>query len=354
MDLAPGTAASNPEIFLELREICKSYDGAPLLSTVSFKIERAETVALLGPSGSGKSTLLLIIAGLEAMEGGQVLWRGTDLAGVPAHLRDFGLVFQDYALFPHMDVGSNVAFGLRMRGADLESISSRVGAVLELVNLSGFQRRRVSELSGGEQQRVALARALAPAPRMLMFDEPLSALDRALRADLQLELRSILQQTGVPAIYVTHDQEEAFALGDRLLLLHDGRIVREGAPAEVAADPRSTWTARFLGLGTVAQGTVETVGTTTATAKTSWGPVNIAPSDGLVPRGAVSLLVRPSQVRLSSSMSAIRSRVIDVVFQREQYRISLENGLYLHGFTAPKVGASVGIEIERAEVLPDG
>src|SRR5512140_2409102 len=241
---------------LEVANITKSYEGVPLLRGVSCRGAQDETVCLLGPSGSGKSTLLLIIAGLEEPEAGQVRWDGQDLANVPPHLRDFGLVFQDYALFPHLNVFENIAFGLRMKNWTAEQIKSRVQEVLDLVNLSGFERRRVTDLSGGEQQRVALARALAPRPRLIMFDEPLGALDRALREDLLGQLRRILQETKLPAIYVTHDQSEAAAIADRVLLLHEGQIVREGPLAELWAHPGSAWAANFLGVGKVLQGQV--------------------------------------------------------------------------------------------------
>ncbi len=208
---------------LEVIDIHKSYEDAPLLRGISFTVAAGETVCLLGASGSGKSTLLRIIAGLEAAEEGRICWDGKDLASVPAHRRGFGLVFQDYALFPHLNVVENVAFGLQMLNLPPGQIKARVTEVLDKVNLSEFQDRRVTDLSGGEQQRVALARALAPNPHLLMFDEPLGALDRSLRERLMEELRSILHTTGVPAVYVTHDQEEAFTLADRILLLHAGR-----------------------------------------------------------------------------------------------------------------------------------
>src|SRR5512135_216069 len=228
---------------LDVVSITKSYEGKPLLRGISFTVGQDETVCLLGPSGSGKSTLLLIIAGLETPESGEVRWDGQNLASVPAHLRDFGLVFQDYALFPHLDVFDNIAFGLRMKHGSEDEVQARVHEVLDLVNLPGFEKRRVTELSGGEQQRVALARALAPRPRLLMFDEPLGALDRALREELLGQLRRILRETGLPALYVTHDQDEAFRIGDRLLLLHEGQIIREGSVPQVWADPRSAWVA---------------------------------------------------------------------------------------------------------------
>ena len=181
---------------LSLHEITKNYEGKPLLNGISFEVVSGETLCLLGRSGSGKSTLLRIIAGIESADGGSVQWDGEDLGECPTHLRRFGLMFQDYALFPHQNVAENVAFGLRMQGVTRAEIDRRVKAALEQVNMAGFANRRVTDLSGGEQQRVALARALAPAPRLLMLDEPLAALDRALRQQLQQELREVLQRTG--------------------------------------------------------------------------------------------------------------------------------------------------------------
>ncbi len=213
---------------LTLKDICKTYEGKPLLVNLSLSVKAGETVCLLGASGSGKSTLLRIIAGLEPPGSGTVSWDGVDLAATPPHERDFGLVFQDYALFPHLTVFENVAFGLRMRNLPKPGIQKQVEESLELVNLGGFGARRVTDLSGGEQQRVALARSLATRPRLLMFDEPLGALDRSMKEGLLNELRSILHHMGVPVIYVTHDQEEAFAIAGRILLLNEGSILREG------------------------------------------------------------------------------------------------------------------------------
>ncbi|MEW6404591.1 MAG: ABC transporter ATP-binding protein, partial [Chloroflexota bacterium] len=242
---------------LELKNISKTYEGKPLLKGVSFMVNAGETICLLGASGSGKSTILRIIAGLESPESGQVSFNGMDLASTPPHARDFGLVFQHYELFPHLNVSDNVAFGLHMRRRpNKDEIALRVAALMEQVGLTGFEKRKVTELSGGEQQRVALARALAPQPRLLMFDEPLGALDRALKEDLLNELRGILHQTKMPAIYVTHDQEEAFGIADRILILHDGLIIREGTPADLWSNPRLAWVARFLGVGNVLDGMV--------------------------------------------------------------------------------------------------
>jgi ABC-type Fe3+/spermidine/putrescine transport system ATPase subunit len=333
---------------LEVREIYKTYEGKLLLEGVSFTVSAAETVCLLGPSGSGKSTLLRIIAGLEAPEQGQVLWDGKDLASTPAHLRDFGLVFQDYALFPHLTVAENVGFGLKMRGLPREEIQPRVVEALRMVDLDGFEGRRVTELSGGEQQRVALARALAPRPRLLMFDEPLGALDRALKDEVLSELRLILHSTQVPAIYVTHDQEEAFTLADRLLLLHEGRIVQEGPPAEIWRAPVSAWAARFLGVGNVIEGTIASRDGGLVL-RTPFGETSLPCAGHHVEGEKVSLLLRALAGREAAAgqpgnvILVVNAPVRDVVFQREGFHVELEGGLALERAEAPQPGAMLAV-----------
>jgi thiamine transport system ATP-binding protein len=213
-------------------------------------------VAVLGPSGSGKTTLLRVVTGLQRPDSGRVLLDGRDLASVPVHRRGIGLVFQDHGLFDHRDVEGNVAFGLRMRGASRDEISRRVAEVLELVGLRGLERRSVATLSGGEQQRVALARALAPDPHMLLLDEPLGSLDRRLRDRLLDDLKQLFGDLGATAVYVTHDQGEAFELGDRIAIMRDGRIVQTGTADELWAGPADEDVARFLGLANVGEGRV--------------------------------------------------------------------------------------------------
>jgi thiamine transport system ATP-binding protein len=225
-------------------------DGAAL------EVGDGEVVTVLGPSGSGKTTLLRAIAGLQRLDAGRVLLDDRDLAGVPPHRRGIGLVFQDHALFHHRDVAGNVAFGLRMRGDPSERIEPRVRELLELVGLAGFERRSVATLSGGEQQRVALARALAPEPRVLLLDEPLGSLDRRLRDRLLEDLAQLFAELRVTAIYVTHDQAEAFALGERVAVMRAGRIVQTGTADELWAHPVDADVARFLGLGNVRDGRV--------------------------------------------------------------------------------------------------
>jgi spermidine/putrescine transport system ATP-binding protein len=331
---------------LELIDIYKTYENQPLLSGISFSIEAGETVCLLGASGSGKSTLLRIIAGLEVPEKGQVFWKGKDLASVPAHQRKFGLMFQDYALFPHLTVAENVAFGLKMQNMSQDEIKLRVTASLEQVNLSGFANRRVTDLSGGEQQRVALARALAPRPRLLMFDEPLGALDRTLRDHLLEELRGILHASEVPAIYVTHDQEEAFAIADRILLLHEGVIVQAGTPAEVSSHPVFGWVAEFLGLGNVLDGKWLGGGRV----ETKLGILEVDCKTEATVGASVALLIRPERVRLSEDKNGSKGRVVDVLFQKNGFRVTLDNGLYFYASAPPEVGADISFILD-AECL---
>ncbi len=251
----------------------------------------------MGPSGSGKSTLLRIIAGLEPFESGRVTWHGKDLARIPPERRSFGFMFQDYALFPHLTVYENVAFGLRMQHLPERTIALRVAAELDRVSMSSFADRRVQNLSGGEQQRIALARTLAPEPKLIMLDEPLGALDRKLREQLTVEIRRILKSAGVPAIYVTHDQEEAFTLADRILLLSEGQLAQVGTPEELYHSPNSSWVANFLGLGSVIQ--AEVVSTQPLVLRSVLGNIRIKGLNCQPTQGTrINLLVRPDGVNL--------------------------------------------------------
>lgn len=346
---------------LELRQIEKTFEGQPLLRGISLQVEKGETVCLLGASGSGKSTLLRIIAGLEPADAGQVFWEGRDLAAVPAHRRGFGLMFQDYALFPHRNVTENVAFGLRMQGLPRPEVDERVREALSQVNLLDFALRRVTDLSGGEQQRVALARALAPRPRLLMLDEPLGALDRSLREQLGQELRRILHATGIPAIYVTHDQEEAFAIADRLLLLHDGCMVQGGTPEEVYNHPASIWVARFFGLGNLVDGRVASL--MPLQVQTPLGRFTTtcaAPGGGDYRLGQpVTILLRPGDARLaqdgSSEPNRVAGVVLDAVFRGDGFRVTLrcagEIELFFNLPEALPVGKAATLALSPDSVL---
>jgi thiamine transport system ATP-binding protein len=236
---------------LRVEGVTVRYAGDAALVDASLDVSAGETVTVLGPSGSGKTTLLRVIAGLHVPDVGKVVVDGRDLAGVPPHRRGIGLVFQDHALFPHRDVAGNVGFGLRMRGDGAETIAKRTAELLDLVGLTGFARRSVGTLSGGEQQRVALARALAPEPRLLLLDEPLGSLDRRLRDRLLDDLARLFDELHLTAVYVTHDQTEAFALGDRVAVMRDGRVVQVASPDDLWARPLDADVARFLGIASV-------------------------------------------------------------------------------------------------------
>ncbi|MDX2732181.1 MULTISPECIES: ABC transporter ATP-binding protein [Streptomyces] len=322
------------------------------LDAVDLKVADHEIVCVLGPSGSGKSTLLRVVAGLHPPDDGRVLLDGVDQTGVPVHRRGLGLMFQDHQLFPHRDVGANVAFGLRMRGVTRGDQDRRVAELLELVGLPGSERRAVAALSGGEQQRVALARALAPRPKLLMLDEPLGQLDRSLRERLVVELRTLFARLGTTVLAVTHDQGEAFALADRVVVMRDGRIAQVGTPLEVWQRPASAFVARFLGFDNVVDATV-----TGAAAATPWGRVPVP--DG-APQGPCALLVRPAGVRIGAPADGLPCTVGARTFRGNHVAVTLrpDSGPLLEAECplrdTPQEGAKVGVTFDASEtvVLP--
>jgi thiamine transport system ATP-binding protein len=274
---------------LRLHGVSVTYGATTALDEVSLEVGAGERLAVLGPSGSGKSTLLRAIAGLEPLAGGRIEWSGEDLAAVPVHQRNFGLMFQDYALFPHRDVAGNLAFGMETRDTPPAERRQRVDEVLSLVGLRGYGARRIDQLSGGEQQRVALARALAPTPRLLMLDEPLGALDRALRSHLLDELTGLFAQLGLPLMYVTHDQEEALAVGQRVAILNAGRLETVMQARELWLSPPNEFVAHFLGLSNVVP-----IAATDRQLATPWG--NLEPVQA--PTDRTKVLLRPEALAL--------------------------------------------------------
>jgi thiamine transport system ATP-binding protein len=299
--------AGPPEPLLRLAAATVRFGARAALDAVDLEVAAHEIVCVLGPSGSGKSTLLRAVAGLQPLDGGRVLLDGADQAGVPAHRRGVGLMFQDHQLFPQRDVGGNVAFGPRMHKVPREPRRRRVAELLDLVGLPDAQDRAVTHLSGGEQQRVALARALAPEPRLLMLDEPLGQLDRSLRERLVVELRLLFGRLGTTVLAVTHDQGEAFALADRVVVMRDGRVAQSGTPMAVWQRPASEFVARFLGFDNITAGTVGG-----GAAATEWGRLPVP--DG-TPDGPARLLVRPAGVLLGPPGAGLACEVTGRTFR---------------------------------------
>jgi ABC-type Fe3+/spermidine/putrescine transport system ATPase subunit len=286
--------------YVELDRLTKHFGAATAVEGVSLSIAHGEIVALLGPSGSGKTTTLRLLAGFESPDAGRVLVDGADVTRTPPVRRRFGMVFQHYALFPHLDVGENVAFGLeslRVTGAELER---RVAQALALVDLAGYERRRIAQLSGGQQQRVALARALAPEPKVLLLDEPLSNLDPTLRERTRRELRELIRRVGITTVLVTHEQDEAFDLGDRVAVLRDGRLEQVGTPDDLYGRPANAFVAGFVGRastlgGVVLERTAE--GCRVQIESTEWRvPADAGVQQGVEAGDPVLVLIRPEAV----------------------------------------------------------
>jgi thiamine transport system ATP-binding protein len=338
---------------LDARDIAFHVGRAQILCGATLGVARGETVALLGPSGCGKTTLLRVIAGLERQAAGGVWFDGEDISHIAAHRRGFGLMFQDHALFPHLDVSRNIDFGLRRRGWGKADRERRVTELLGTVGLRGFEGRTLDGLSGGERQRVALARALAPEPRLLMLDEPLGSLDRGLRERLVVELRAILKDLAIPAIYVTHDQFEAFAVADRLAIMRDGVIVRTGTPDAVHEEPGTEFVARFLGMENIVPGTLGPGGMVESPAGV-FGPIERHPG-----AGPVRLLLRAEGALVTdgNGPNVVRGRVVARVFLGGLTRLVLDTaaGRLEFPLQRPPAGAEEGsevsIRVEKAQVL---
>ena len=307
---------------LSLRSVTRRFGDTVAVDDVSLDVAAGEFLAVIGPSGSGKTTMLRLIAGFEEPDSGRVELAGADVTVVAPEQRDVSTVFQSYALFPHLTVVDNVAFGLRMRGVGRAERTRRATELLELVRLDGVAKRRPQDLSGGQQQRVALARALANAPGVLLFDEPLGALDRKLRVEMQGELRRIHRELGGTFVYITHDQEEAFGMADRLAVMRAGRIVQLDGPAEVYDRPVDAWTALFVGEANTIPGRIAGDG---AVLETDLGPIaSTRPTD--LARGERGVaVVRPEATRfVRDGDTGIAARVLDVLPTGPQVQLRAE------------------------------
>jgi putative spermidine/putrescine transport system ATP-binding protein len=282
--------------YLDIAGVAKRFRQTTVLNDLSLSVARGEFISLLGPSGCGKTTLLRVLAGLLAADRGRVTLDGRDLGALPPHRRNIGVVFQNYALFPHLSVADNIGFGLRARRRPKAEIAEAVRRALAMIRLEQVADRSVAQLSGGQQQRVAVARALAVNPSLILLDEPLSALDRKLREIMQVELRQILRGAGMTAIFVTHDQEEALALSDRIAVMNAGVIEQLGSPSDIYARPATPFVLDFVGLATTVAGTVRSSGGAEVELDTPSGPVR---APGRLLNGARAMIaVRPENVRL--------------------------------------------------------
>ncbi len=334
---------------LRVKEVSHAYGELVSLRQVSLQAAAGEIVCLLGPSGCGKTTLLRIIAGLETGYRGRVTWNDVDIGNLPAHQREFGLMFQDFALFPHMSVADNIAYGLKRRGLRRPLVNKRVTAQLERVGLAGMGERDVASLSGGQKQRVALARSLAPNPRLLMLDEPLGSLDAQLRDQLALELRGLIKEQGLSAIYVTHDHREAYAVADRIAVMDVGSVEQVDTPQDLYLRPGSGFVARFLGMTNVFP----------------WRRSRFTEALGKAAlpeqKCGDSLLIHPAGIQLGGAV-ADRSLQWDGVLLSKVFRgdyydvsVSLDEGTTL-AFSAPRVAAepgdAVSIAVSLEAVIP--
>lgn len=367
--------------FIELRNVVKSYDDVTAVDGVALDIQEGEFVTILGPSGSGKTTTLELLAGFETPDTGEIRIDGTDVVDLPPEDRNTSLVFQDLALFPHMTVAENIAFGLRMRTTlDSDAIRDRVADVLELVELPGYEDRNVQHLSGGEQQRVALARAIVVQPRLLLYDEPLSDLDRQLRENMRHEIGALHDELQITSIYVTHNQREALTLGDRIAVMREGTIVQFDTPARIYTDPADEFVANFVGDANLLEGKVveadgrrwfrneeftlaldaESPTTAAAAASVDGGGIDIASSESTTRQR--TLLVRPEALTLTSDTPtdqsvACRVETVDHLESVTEYTVRTEGGtsLLVTALGVPdfEVGDQTRVRCDDYDLLPE-
>ena len=336
-------------VIIKLKDISKSFDGEPVLSNINLYILDNEFITLLGPSGCGKTTTLRIIGGFETPDSGILYFDGKEINDVPPHKRHVNTVFQRYALFPHLNVFENIAFGLRIQKLPDSEIREKVKEMLTLVNLKGFEKRNISTLSGGQQQRVAIARALINKPRVLLLDEPLAALDLKLRKDMQIELKNIQKKTGITFIYVTHDQEEALSMSDTIVVMANGSIQQIGPPEKIYNEPINAFVADFIGESNIVNGTM------IRDYEVSFAKQTFKCEDfGFAPNEPVDVVVRPEDIDIVPvGDSMLTGEVTSVTFKGDYYEIivDIDNFKWMIETTDKvSVGQTIGISIDPNEI----
>lgn len=339
----------NTPVIIDLQNISVSFDEQKILNNISLQIHDGEFVTLLGPSGCGKTTTLRIIAGFLNPDAGDVIFEGKNINGVPAYKRQVNTIFQRYALFPHLNVYENIAFGLRLKKMKEKDIQSKVREMLELVNLKGFGSRNINSLSGGQQQRVAIARALAVDPRVVLLDEPLGALDLKLRKDMQVELKNIQQKLGITFIYVTHDQEEALSMSDTIVVMNNGEIQHIGTPTDIYNEPKNAFVADFIGESNILDGIM------CEDFNVEFEGMRFKCVDkGFTQNEPVDVVVRPEDVDIvSENEGMLKGEVTSVTFKGVHYEIIVDiNGFKWMIQTTEKseVGDRIGISIKPDEI----
>ncbi|WP_228259551.1 ABC transporter ATP-binding protein [Siculibacillus lacustris] len=343
-------AAARP--LLEAMALHKSYGPVAAVRGIDFALPVDAYVTLLGPSGCGKTSILRMIGGFETPSSGRLLLDGADLDGVPSAARPVNTVFQSYALFPHLTVADNVAFGLEVKGRGRAEVAERTANALALVRMSEMASRRPNQLSGGQQQRVALARAIVNEPRLLLLDEPLSALDRRMRKDMQIELKDLQRRLGLTFVHVTHDQEEAFALSDHIIVMNAGRIEQQGTPEEIYRRPATAFVADFIGGANLFAGPIVGLGEGVATIATAFGPVTAPAVAGLAVGADAALCLRPEMLAPAAG-GPLAATVRHVVFQGADWLVELEAAgrsvaLRLESERGPTVGDRVDLGFDAA------
>ena len=314
---------------VELQNVTKRFGEVIAVDSVSLSVLRGEFLTLLGPSGCGKTTLLRMVAGFERPDAGRVVLGGREVTQLSPHQRDVTTVFQHYALFPHLSVFDNVAFGLERRSVARDEIKGRVAAALNMVRLGGLDERQPGELSGGQQQRVALARALVVEPRVLLLDEPLAALDLKLRKQMQIELKGLQRRLGISFVYVTHDQEEALTMSDRIVVMNAGRVEQVGRSEEIYERPKTSFVAGFIGVSNIIEGTVEEVSGEISLIRVGNARVS-AQANGITPGERVRVLVRPEKISISTEVAPglLSGKIDSAVYLGEstQWNVTMEDG----------------------------